>query len=378
MIKRNLICIHHSPNIIREASLWQTAANELNLHIEIFYQTTHSNYDFSQTPFKVKNLNSFLLKGIFFNKIRLFKKILFSSFRNKDEKTIVFIGGWSNSIMILAAISCSLINLPFLFWTDVISTESRDDNYKNKFRKYLLNFLFKKSFKLLTSGEPGIKAFQNSNLFNKFNYKFVNFPFYIDLKYFERNDMPIELSNDDKEKKIKFICAGWLVDKRKGQSIILKALAKQKSRNFELLVAGDGPDKIFLENLANELKISQNIIFLGQVSTKKLISHYLNCDVLIHASPVHEPYGLVVLEGMASGLLVLASDKTCSAIDRIVDYKNGIIHNSGDVNMLANQIKLLMNDRKLLINIRNASFVTSREWPLIKGANTIFNLFSEI
>ena len=81
----------------------------------------------------------------FFNKIRLFKKILFSSFRNKDEKTIVFIGGWSNSIMILAAISCSLINLPFLFWTDVISTESRDDNYKNKFRKYLLNFLLKKA-----------------------------------------------------------------------------------------------------------------------------------------------------------------------------------------------------------------------------------------
>ena len=52
-------------------------------------------------------------------------------------------------------------------------------------------------------------------------------------------------------------------------------------------------------------------------------------DVFVHTARF-EPYGVVVLEALSSGLPILASTKTMAAIDRIRDGRNGFLHQAGD------------------------------------------------
>jgi glycosyltransferase involved in cell wall biosynthesis len=51
-----------------------------------------------------------------------------------------------------------------------------------------------------------------------------------------------------------------------------------------------------------------------------------------------EPYGVSVLEAMACGAIVVASDQTAAALDRIDNGVNGFLHASNDVNGLSSRI----------------------------------------
>ncbi|MEP6925430.1 MAG: glycosyltransferase [Pyrinomonadaceae bacterium] len=101
---------------------------------------------------------------------------------------------------------------------------------------------------------------------------------------------------------------------------IMGLLAKDKNRDFRLLIAGDGPKK---EELQQQLEqtASGKFKFLGHVTDKeKLANLYANADVFVHPNP-REPFGIAPLEAMASatpvvapnagGILTYASDENC-------------------------------------------------------------------
>ena len=70
------------------------------------------------------------------------------------------------------------------------------------------------------------------------------------------------------------------------------------------VIAGDGPDRTSLENLANRLGITNRVHFLGFVAHMQDL--YLASDVLFFPS-LFEGTPMAVLEAMASGLPVVAS-----------------------------------------------------------------------
>lgn len=86
---------------------------------------------------------------------------------------------------------------------------------------------------------------------------------------------------------------GLLVD-------FMKILASDDSRDYRLLVAGDGPQAEWLkESTARHIpgKISQ----LGHLDKETLANYYANADVFVHPNP-KEPFGIAPLEAMASGV----------------------------------------------------------------------------
>jgi len=90
----------------------------------------------------------------------------------------------------------------------------------------------------------------------------------------------------------------------KGVSVLLDAIALLRRRmpGAVLLVAGQGPERLRLEEQAHTLGIGEQTQFLGYV--EDIATFYNALDLLVVPS-IREPFGLVTLEALACGLPVI-------------------------------------------------------------------------
>jgi phosphatidyl-myo-inositol alpha-mannosyltransferase len=98
------------------------------------------------------------------------------------------------------------------------------------------------------------------------------------------------------------------LEERKGVASAIEATLTHNARGqgtWRLVIAGDGPDRARLEKLAGR---NPSIEFLGRVSDEVKRSWLRRVDVQLATSTHGESFGLVLLEGMASETLVVASD----------------------------------------------------------------------
>ena len=96
---------------------------------------------------------------------------------------------------------------------------------------------------------------------------------------------------------------GHLVE-RKGHHHVISALARLPG--MDLIIAGDGPERSALEQLAAQLGVSERVTFAGAVDQDRLRLIYNAVDALVLASS-REGWANVLLESMACGTPVVAS-----------------------------------------------------------------------
>jgi glycosyltransferase involved in cell wall biosynthesis len=96
---------------------------------------------------------------------------------------------------------------------------------------------------------------------------------------------------------------GLLIE-RKGHHHIIQALASLP--DTDLLIVGDGPERVALERLANTCGVADRVRFLGLVEQSQLAHVYSAMDALVLASS-REGWANVLLEAMACGTPVVAS-----------------------------------------------------------------------
>lgn len=96
-----------------------------------------------------------------------------------------------------------------------------------------------------------------------------------------------------------------LLDPRKAHDLIIRALPRLP--DVDLLIAGIGPEKKNLENLARELGVQDRVKLLGSVAQTELKIYYNAADALVLASS-REGWANVLLESMACGTPVVASN----------------------------------------------------------------------
>jgi glycosyltransferase involved in cell wall biosynthesis len=88
----------------------------------------------------------------------------------------------------------------------------------------------------------------------------------------------------------------------KGFSLLLEAIAQ--TRAVRLAIAGDGPLRGELEQLARDLGVSDRVSFLGW---REDVSELLATADFLVCPSVHEPLGNVVIEAWSAGLPVVAT-----------------------------------------------------------------------
>lgn len=94
---------------------------------------------------------------------------------------------------------------------------------------------------------------------------------------------------------------------QKGIDLLLEALAELDDLEWELSIAGDGPQRESLEEMAHGLGIASRVKFLGWQTKSALVERYHQANLFVYPSR-HEGMPNVVLEAMASGLPVIASE----------------------------------------------------------------------
>jgi len=153
--------------------------------------------------------------------------------------------------------------------------------------------------------------------------------------------------------------------------IILKAFEKIYSKvNVKLIITSDGPDKKRLMNLCKELKIDKKVVFTGYLTKKELLKLYSTASLFVSASDT-ETQGLVVLEAMASGCLVIARNAQ-GFKDVVKNGKNGLLFNTEDE--LAEKMLFVLKNRKNRSIIKNA-YKTVKQFSLEN--NNIEKLYYE-
>jgi glycosyltransferase involved in cell wall biosynthesis len=106
---------------------------------------------------------------------------------------------------------------------------------------------------------------------------------------------------------LRLLCVARLVPE-KGHQYLFEAVRVLVARGVavSLNLAGDGPLRGALEDLANKLAISANVHFLGEQTGLQVRQLFCDCDIAVLAS-LSESMGLVNMEGMASGRPVIAT-----------------------------------------------------------------------
>lgn len=118
------------------------------------------------------------------------------------------------------------------------------------------------------------------------------------------------------------------VAKEKSIDVLIKAmpLLTQKVPDAKLVIVGDGPCRLELEELANKLAVRDSVIFTGMQPWSTIGKMYQLGDVFVSAS-VTETQGLTFAEAMAASLPVVAQEDE-SIAGLIRDGYNGhLFHN---------------------------------------------------
>jgi len=138
------------------------------------------------------------------------------------------------------------------------------------------------------------------------------------------------------------------IDENKGVEYLAKAFlqVRKNRKSASLLIVGDGPLKKELENKYGDM---DDIHFLGRIPHEEIPEYLAACDLFVLPS-IFEGQGLVLMEALASGLPIIASNLS-GISELIIDGENGMLTKAGDENELAEKIELILDDKRLQTKI---------------------------
>ncbi len=129
----------------------------------------------------------------------------------------------------------------------------------------------------------------------------------------------------------------------KGVEDLLHAM--QRLPDLRLVVAGEGPDRGHLEQMAAQLEL-HNVEFAGQLQGAELQLAIVNSRFTVLPSHAYETLGKTILESYAQARTVVATDLG-SRRELVREGKTGLLYRAGDVEQLTSAIQLLSSRPEL-------------------------------
>ncbi len=98
------------------------------------------------------------------------------------------------------------------------------------------------------------------------------------------------------------------LERRKGFAVAVAAFAEmaRRERDLHLIVVGEGPERAAVEQL--DPGVRARVRMLGRVSDEELPGWYASADLFLAPATGQESFGIVLVEAMAAGVPVVASD----------------------------------------------------------------------
>jgi glycosyltransferase involved in cell wall biosynthesis len=172
---------------------------------------------------------------------------------------------------------------------------------------------------------------------------------------------------------VNFVAVGRIAP-WKGQDVFIRAFAsviRERPGSGRATIVGgalfgESEYEESLKVLVKELGIESSVSFVGHVDD---VYPYLeSADVLVHSSVLPEPFGSVVIEGMATGCAVIATDAGGPA-ETITSGDNGLLVPCGDEEALACALGKLLEDVGLRDRLVAGGFQRANDFDIEVLAN---------
>lgn len=164
----------------------------------------------------------------------------------------------------------------------------------------------------------------------------------------------------------------------KGVDGIIKIMPKLKDKFGQvfLLVLGDGPELANLKNLAQELKVENNVEFLGRVKHERVANYYAASDLFI-LNTNYEAMSHTLLEVMRVKTPIITT--TSGGNPEVIDnQKNGWLVSYNNLTELESAAVKILSDKNLADNLTTQA---TEKLKIFNWENTIsetVNLLNEI
>ncbi len=163
---------------------------------------------------------------------------------------------------------------------------------------------------------------------------------------------------------------------KKNQSFIIEIakVLNSKGIKFQIDLLGDGKLKSSVEQKIKDEGL-QNIIFCQGI-VKDVPLWLKSSDIYLHTA-WYEPFGIVLLEAMASGLPIVCLDGKGNR-DIIKDNYNGIFLKKQDPELFAKSIMSLIEDKELRKTLATNGQKYSYTFDIVQKANEYYTFYKNI
>lgn len=165
---------------------------------------------------------------------------------------------------------------------------------------------------------------------------------------------------------------------RKGQNILISAFLKLKFANVTLTFYGRIADPDYYRSLKVLANNHPNIHFISGISDKMTL--FSDKHLLILPSISHESFGLVLLEAMAFGIPVLASDGLgmSEVIEKDPNFPPGLLFKRSNSNDLKKKIERIFQDKNTYERYsRNARYLYENYFTDDKMINNYLSMITK-
>jgi glycosyltransferase involved in cell wall biosynthesis len=302
-----------------------------------------------------KNVNVTLVSvkgGDLINEVK--NNVLVKEFNGNYLKSILFIFknlliGKYNAIFStqrVPSVIISAVHMMTLSKSNLIIREAAS-NFNNSLKKYriikkkIYQFAYRRANHIICNSTGTRNDLINAGIINENNnITVINNPLDISLI---QNKSKENINNDIDNNKFTVVYVGRLVPK-KNVDIIIKAFKTVNNiiKNSQLIIIGDGVLKNELMRLSIENGLKDSIIFLGHLKNPYPI--IAKSDVLVLVSK-WEGFGMVVVEALALGIPVIASDIESGPREILDRGKYGLLVGTGCEESLSAAILKIKNKK---------------------------------
>ena len=304
---------------------WVNALSEKGFNIVLVSQNKNRKYNIDNSVI-IEYLYINGRKGYYLNSIQL--QMLYKKYK-PNIISVHYASGYGT-----LARMAKLPNIILSVW----GSDVYEFPYRNKLCRYIIKKNLSYAFYLTSTSKS--MAVQLRRICRRKEIKII--PFGIDINRFEDMDY---FRND-----IFTIGVIKTLEPVYGIDTVIKAYALfirkiPKSTKTHLLIYGEGTEEKNLQKLCENLKISQQVMFMGYIDNQDVSKAYHKMDMACFGSR-RESFGVSIVEAMAAGLPIIATN-TDGFTEIIQDKNTGFIVSVNDYVQMANKMRMLFEKPEL-------------------------------
>jgi phosphatidylinositol alpha-mannosyltransferase len=168
------------------------------------------------------------------------------------------------------------------------------------------------------------------------------------------------------------------LEPRKGAKFLLRAMPRilREVPRARLVVVGSGPMSGYYRSHLPD-GVGDRVVFAGRVSGEALSRYYAEADVFCSPATGGESFGIVLIEAMAAGAAVVASD-IAGYRDVVKDGVTGLLVRRGDPDSIAEGVIRLARDGELRQRLTESAGREVRQYSWDRVTGRILDVYESV